>query len=60
MKNSYLTFTGLLLAWCAAVALAVAAPVPAAGPTKELKHRQEADAFFAGEIPRLKIGRAHV
>ena len=55
MKNSHLTFTGLLLAWSAALALPATAPAPAAGPTKETKLAREADDFFAGEIPRLKI-----
>ena len=55
MKTSHLTLTGLLLAWSAALALVVAAPAPVAGPTKEQKHAKAAEAFFAGEIPRVKI-----
>ena len=59
MKKPHLILTGLLLVWSAALALAVAAGVPAraevAGPAKEQKHHQAADEFFAGEIPRLKI-----
>ena len=55
MKKSHLILTSLLLAWSAALALAAAAPAPAAGPAKEQKHAQAATAFFAGEIPRLKI-----
>ena len=54
MKNSHLTLTGLLLAGSAALALAVAAPAPVA-VTSEQQQAKEADAFFAGEIPRLKI-----
>ena len=55
MKKPHLIFASLLLAWSAALALAVVAPVPAAGPVKDQKHAQAATAFFAGEIPHLKI-----
>ena len=59
MKKIHLTLAALLLAWGAVfftTAQGAAPARPVAGePTKEQKHAQAADEFFAGEIPRLKI-----